>query len=44
MNEHFGDFPPRVYRAVRAHGGLVIADEVETGLGRTGQHMWGFLR
>lgn len=33
----------RVYGAVRAHGGLVIADEVETGLGRTGQHMWGFL-
>merc|ERR1712217_440055 len=28
--------------AVRAHGGLVIADESRTGLGRTGEHMWGF--
>merc|ERR1719210_2628553 len=31
-----------VYSAVRAHGGLVIADESRTGLGRTGEHMWGF--
>jgi len=31
-----------VYQVVRKHGGLVIADETNTGLGRTGQHMWGF--
>jgi len=32
----------QVYSAVRAHGGLVVADESRTGLGRTGEHMWGF--
>jgi len=32
----------RVASAVRSHGGLVIADERQTGLGRTGDHMWGF--
>jgi len=31
-----------VYRAVRASGGLCIADEVQTGLGRLGTHMWAF--
>ena len=31
-----------VCRLVRSHGGLVIADEVQTGLGRTGE-MWGFM-
>jgi 4-aminobutyrate aminotransferase-like enzyme len=30
--------------AVRAAGGLVIADEVQPGFGRTGAHMWGFER
>ena len=30
------------YRHVRAAGGLCIADEVQTGLGRVGSHFWGF--
>ena len=30
------------YRAVRAAGGLCIADEVQCGLGRVGKHMWAF--
>ena len=29
-------------RAVRAHGGLCIADEVQVGYGRLGAHFWGF--
>ncbi|MDA0989368.1 MAG: aminotransferase class III-fold pyridoxal phosphate-dependent enzyme [Verrucomicrobia bacterium] len=33
---------PKVYDAVRAAGGLCIADEVQTGFGRTGSHFWGF--
>ncbi len=31
-----------VYRYVRAAGGICIADEVQTGFGRVGSHMWGF--
>ena len=30
--------------AIRAAGGLFIADEVQPGFGRTGSHMWGFQR
>jgi 4-aminobutyrate aminotransferase-like enzyme len=30
--------------SVREAGGLVIADEVQPGFGRTGAHMWGFER
>jgi alanine-glyoxylate transaminase/(R)-3-amino-2-methylpropionate-pyruvate transaminase len=30
------------YRIVRENGGLCIADEVQTGFGRTGDHYWGF--
>ncbi len=38
--EYFGI----VYDIVRRHGGLCIADEVQTGFGRTGDHEWGFER
>jgi len=31
-----------VYKTVRAHGGVCISDEVQTGFGRTGTHYWGF--
>ena len=38
--------PPGYYRhayeAVRSAGGVCIADEVQTGLGRIGTHQWGF--
>ncbi|MFL5543297.1 MAG: aspartate aminotransferase family protein, partial [Gemmatimonadaceae bacterium] len=30
------------YKITREHGGLCIADEVQTGFGRTGDHYWGF--
>jgi len=36
--EYFGI----VYDIVRRYGGLCIADEVQTGFGRTGEHYWGF--
>ncbi|KAK2655885.1 hypothetical protein Ddye_008937 [Dipteronia dyeriana] len=32
----------RVYDIVRKAGGVCIADEVQTGFGRTGSHYWGF--
>jgi alanine-glyoxylate transaminase/(R)-3-amino-2-methylpropionate-pyruvate transaminase len=31
-----------VYATVRAAGGICIADEVQSGFGRTGTHYWGF--
>lgn len=31
-------------QAVHAAGGLFIADEVQPGSGRTGEHMWGYRR
>lgn len=39
--------PPReyfkeAYAIVRRHGGVCIADEVQTAWGRTGAHFWGF--
>ena len=30
--------------AIRASGGIFVADEVQPGFGRTGTHMWGFQR
>uniref|UniRef100_A0A3B4ZHX4 Alanine--glyoxylate aminotransferase 2, mitochondrial n=1 Tax=Stegastes partitus TaxID=144197 RepID=A0A3B4ZHX4_9TELE len=30
------------YKLVRERGGVCIADEVQTGFGRTGTHFWGF--
>nr|XP_045592082.1 ethanolamine-phosphate phospho-lyase-like isoform X2 [Procambarus clarkii] len=40
-------FPPRnyfkdLYNLIREAGGVCIADEVQTGLGRTGEHFWAF--
>lgn len=47
-NEGFPDLPSgfldRAVAAVRKAGGLVIADEVQPGFGRTGQHFWGHQR
>lgn len=36
------DYFKILYEIVRKHGGLYIADEVQTGFGRTGTHFWGF--
>eukprot|EP00798_Chlamydomonas_sp_ICE-L_P026930 gene26931-4553_t len=33
---------PEVYKAIREAGGICIADEVQTGFGRTGTNYWGF--
>ena len=33
-----------VEQAIRAAGGLIVADEVQYGLGRSGSHFWGFER
>src|SRR6202022_1242631 len=30
------------YKITRHHGGLCIADDGQTGFGRTGDHYWGF--
>ncbi|XP_025201233.1 alanine--glyoxylate aminotransferase 2, mitochondrial [Melanaphis sacchari] len=32
----------RVYELIRSNGGLCVADEVQTGFGRTGEHFWNF--
>jgi 4-aminobutyrate aminotransferase-like enzyme len=32
----------RCYEAVRAAGGVCIADEVQVGFGRVGSHTWAF--
>jgi alanine-glyoxylate transaminase/(R)-3-amino-2-methylpropionate-pyruvate transaminase len=42
----FVEFPQgylkHVYEHIHAAGGVCIADEVQTGFGRTGTHFWGF--
>ncbi len=42
----FVEFPQgylkQSYEYIRAAGGVCIADEVQTGFGRTGTHFWGF--
>ena len=30
------------FELVKKYGGVCIADEVQTGFGRTGDHFWGF--
>ena len=44
LNEGFPDHPDgwlrKTAEAVRAAGGLLICDEVQSGFGRTGTHMW----
>ena len=35
-------FLPAIYENIRASGGVCIADEVQTGLGRLGDHFFGF--
>ena len=35
-------FLAEAYAQIRAAGGVAIADEVQTGLGRVGTHWWGF--
>lgn len=35
-------FYQKAYEITREHGGICIADEVQTGFGRTGSHYWGF--
>ncbi|KAM4706691.1 alanine--glyoxylate aminotransferase 2, mitochondrial [Discoglossus pictus] len=36
------EFLKEAYQIIRNKGGLCIADEVQTGFGRTGSHYWGF--
>ena len=38
------DWAAAVAERVRAAGGLIVADEVQYGLGRSGSHFWGFAR
>ncbi|MGC9940758.1 MAG: aminotransferase class III-fold pyridoxal phosphate-dependent enzyme [Verrucomicrobiota bacterium] len=37
-----GGYLKHAYEFIRAAGGVCIADEVQTGFGRTGTHFWGF--
>ncbi|PZU83944.1 MAG: aspartate aminotransferase family protein [Shinella sp.] len=48
VNEGLPDLPPGfldpALAVIRAHGGIVIADEVQAGFGRLGTHFWGHER
>ena len=37
------EYQQKVYEKVRAAGGLIVADEVQSGLTRLGDNMWGFM-
>ena len=37
------EYQQHVYEKVRAAGGLMVADEVQSGLTRLGDHYWGFM-
>ena len=37
------DYLGALYQAVRSAGGVIVADEVQTGFGRTGPEFWAFL-
>jgi 4-aminobutyrate aminotransferase-like enzyme len=37
------EYLQETYRRVRKAGGLAVADEVQSGLCRLGEHMWGFM-
>ena len=37
------EYLQETYRSVRSAGGLAVADEVQSGLCRLGDHMWGFM-
>ncbi len=37
------EYFPRVYEIVKKYGGIYISDEVQTGVGRTGEHWFGIL-
>jgi alanine-glyoxylate transaminase/(R)-3-amino-2-methylpropionate-pyruvate transaminase len=36
------NFLKKAFELVRSKGGLCVSDEVQTGFGRTGDHLWGF--
>ena len=36
------EYFPIIYDIIHKYGGLCVADEVQTGFGRTGDHFWGF--
>ena len=42
LYEYKENYIKKVCDLVRKNGGLIIADEVQTGLGRLGEAYWGF--